>query len=182
VQLGARQPQQPKDDASPVGNLLLPEEDDDPFGVKGLADVRQVPQALLFTPGAQPHKLLGQVDGRLLLGIDHNPGRLVEPDADQLVDSRGHGGGKEHRLARLRNGRENLVQLVRETVLEHPVGFVEHQDLNRLNSKASRVPHVIDEATGRGNHHVRPQTQLALLHLQAEATNGETKLDVGVAG
>jgi hypothetical protein len=136
VQLRARQAQKTKDDARPVGVLLLPEEDNNTLRVQRLADVQQVSHALVLAPRPQPDELLRQRHDRLLLRINHNPGRRVHAHTDQRVDRRRHGGREEHRLSRLGQRREDLVELVGETILEHAIGLVENQDLHTVNGKA----------------------------------------------
>ena len=68
----------------------------------------------LHRPGHRPH------------GHSHGMGQIT---CGELFDIRRQGGGKQKRLPRLGQIRKNLVQLRGKPHVEHPVGFVQNEDI-----------------------------------------------------
>ena len=72
-------------------------------------------------------KLLDGVNGqRLGLNLDHL--RLIEVAVGELADRRRHRRTEERRLAAAWRARENLLNVLKETEVEHLVGLIEHDE------------------------------------------------------
>ena len=69
--------------------------------------------------------------GRALLGLDGDALRLVQVAFGDRRDAGRHGGGKERRLAGVWRGGENRFEVLGESHVEHLVGLVEDQHLER---------------------------------------------------
>lgn len=133
--------------------------------------MQQIAQPLVFATRAETDKLLGQgADGGFLL-VDHQPNRPVQADADEAVDTFSHGGAEEHGLARLRDGRDDLVEFVGEAVFEHSVRLVENEDLQCVDGEGGRVAHVVYEAARGGDDDVGSFFEQGFLFAEGEAAN-----------
>ena len=67
-----------------------------------------------------------------------------------------------------RQQREDLADVVDEAHVEHPVGFVEHQDLD-LAQVDRPLLHVVEQPAGRGDEDVDAAAQRVDLRLHADA-------------
>lgn len=124
------------------------------------------------------HELLYKPLGGASSRVDEQSHRLAQTETYQLLHVIRHCGREEHRLSSLGARLDNLVQLVRETVLEHTVRLVHDENLNVVQTERGTVARVVNQSTRRGNHHLRSESQLSLLRLERETTNTETETHV----
>ena len=91
----------------------------------------------------------------------------------QAARERFHGGregGREKQVLSLRGQQgEHAVQLVRKTQVEQTVGLVQHQQLHRREPQCV-VLHQVEQAPGRGDHHVGAAAQRHELRVDGHAT------------
>ncbi len=154
VEFGGFEAEEAEDDAHAVDFAFLAEEDDDFVGVDGLAEEDQVRESLVFSSGPESDELLDQVADGLLSCVYQQPHGPIEADTDEFVDRVRHGRGEKHRLSGLGDRGQDLVQLVRKPVFQHPVRLVQHEDLQGVDGETGRVAHVVDETPGGGDDHV----------------------------
>ncbi len=154
-------------------------EDDRRGGILELEDAAER-EALL----AARHDVGGLADlrhlaRRALLGLDRDALGLAQVAFGDGGDARRHRGGKERRLPRGRRGRENRLEVVGEAHVEHLVGFVEHEDLERREIERGAAQ-VIEGAAGRGHDDLDTAAQGAdlLIHRRAavERHHGQGRL------
>ncbi len=68
---------------------------------------------------------------------------------------------------------KNAPDIGQESHIEHPVGFIEHQDFNRIQVGCP-LPHQVQQATRAGNGNLGAGAQALNLRLRADATvNGQ---------
>jgi hypothetical protein len=100
--------------------------------------------------------------------LDAHPGRVAGVALDQVLDRARHRRREEQALPLLGHGLEDVLDVVAETHVEHPVGLVEHDDLQRVElQRAAR--HVVHDAARRADDDLRPGVQRAELPLVALA-------------
>ena len=61
----------------------------------------------------------------------HHTNGTLQARLNQAGDIRRNRGGKEQRLSLHRQRIKNLIDLWRKSHIEHTVGFIQHQNLNR---------------------------------------------------
>ena len=103
-------------------------------------------------------ELLDRVDRHVLRRKVHHLG-LAHVRAGQAFDRRGDGGAEQQRLAFLGAAAEDLFDIGPEADVEHPVGFVQHDDLNRPQVERAAADEV-DDAAGRADDDVGPALEL----------------------
>ena len=109
--------------------------------------------------------------------IDH---RIAEHLAGQRLDRRGHGGGEEHRLAARRQLLQDPAHVGQEAHVEHPVGLVDHQDLDAAQRRVGRA-HVVEQTAGRRDDHVDAPPEGLLLRPHADAAEDRRRRRARVA-
>jgi hypothetical protein len=159
--------------------LLLSEEDDDAFGVDLFANIHEICKSLVLLALPQSDELLRKTRDCVFLRVDHEAHWLVHTDANELVDRACHRSGEQHRLSRLGNGSQNLVQLAFESLLEHAISLVEYQNLQMLDLEGGSVVHVVDETTWSSNDYVGPCLEHCFLLARRKTTSEEGKCDIG---
>ena len=82
-----------------------------------------------------------------ILALDRHGLRIAGVAVDQLLDLTREGGREEDGLALLGGGVEDLLDVVAEAHVEHPVGLVEDRHLELVELEGSPLQ-VIDNATG----------------------------------
>ena len=95
----------------------------------------------------------------------HRVGQDLAREARDFVR---HGGGKQQRLAGLGQGRDDLSDVAHEAHVEHPVGLVEDEELDRLEPRAP-LAHEVEQAARRGDENVDAAAQGVDLRLLADA-------------
>ena len=120
---------------------------------------------------------LGQLAGRPLFGLDVDPHRFLQVPSGDRCDARRHGRGEQRRLPRLGGRREDRLEVFGEAHVEHLVGFVEHEHLERVEIQRT-APQVIERATRRRNDDVRasPQGANLLIHRRSAVTRDDGQL------
>ena len=90
---------------------------------------------------------------------------------------------KKQRLARLGHRRHDLADIVHKAHIEHPVGFIEDQEFDRIEPDMPLL-HEIEQPPGRRNQNVEPTNQRSDLRLLADTTedHGLTQREVLAVG
>ena len=162
---------------------FLPEEDDGAGVEEGACtQMEEIADAFSLATRSQADEFLGEGPDGLALGVDHQADGTVEPETDEGIDARGHGSGEEHRLAGAGDGCQNLVELIGESVVQHAVRFVEHEDLERVDGEVGGVAHVIDESAGSGDDDVWTLAEDDFLLAETKSADELTDGDVGEGG
>ena len=133
--------------------------------VVGLDQMRQ--QFALATAIDHQHALLDQFGGGIAAGHLDQLRRLQQPVGERL-DLVGEGGREQQVLPRPRQQRQHLADVVDEAHVEHPVGLVEHQDLD-LRQVDRALADVIQQPAGGRHQDVHPPLELTDLRLDADA-------------
>ena len=103
--------------------------------------------------------------------------RLVEELAGQFFNAFRVGGGKQQGLALVRALLRHEHHVVEETHVEHPVGLVEHQGIERIQIQAAALQ-VIQDAARRAHHDVGAMLQAGHLRSHGGAADQGEHLDV----
>jgi hypothetical protein len=96
--------------------------------------------------------------------LDLDGFRLVRVAFDQVADRLGYGRGEENGLPLVGSGGEDLFDVLAEAHVEHAVGLVEHDHLDRAELQGASI-HVIHDAAGRADHDLDTFFQLEKLAL-----------------
>ena len=83
---------------------------------------------------------------------------------DEPADRRREGGGEEHRLALGRGRGQELLEILAEAHVEHPIGLVEDEDLDSGEIEAAATEE-IDEPPWRADDDLRPPSQIGELSI-----------------
>jgi hypothetical protein len=167
---------QAKHDAHLMRQLLTAQEYYHLALERPLAQRHEQRRPFVLLPGLDANKLLHKPRRRRALGIDEEPHGLVQRHLDELIDGVGHCRGEEHRLARGGAGLDDLVKLVGKTVGQHPVGFVEDEDVDGVEVERWGVADVVDETTGCSDDDVWTSAQSHFLRLERKTACVENKL------
>ena len=117
--------------------------------------VQQVMQERLLVGFGDADGLLRDGRGRVA-SLAHLDGLgLVQDAPREGLDGRRHGRREQHRLALLWHGRHNPAHVLDETHVEHPVGLVEHQDVDPRQVE-SALAQKVQEPARRGDYNVDP--------------------------
>ena len=104
-------------------------------------------------------------DGHLLRGV-----QVLGGDA---ADGRGHGGGEQRGLLRVRGGGEDAVHLLREAHAQHLVRLVQHEGL-QVGEVQRAALEVVDHAARRADDDLRAPAQARQLRaVRGAAVHGE---------
>ena len=103
------------------------------------------------------------------LGLD--PRRRLRVGAGELADLAVERRREEHRLALAREPLDDPVDLRLEAHVEHPVGLVEDEDLDRVERDEPAVDQVLETA-GRGDDHVGVAGEVRLRPERDTAVDG----------
>ena len=129
-------------------------------------------------------EVVGVVDvlGAFVARADDDFLVVVEVGEGDALDFLAHGGGEEEGVALGGNARQDCVNALRETHVEHLVGLVEDHVLDVLEAGHTAV-HQVDEAARRGHNHLHAAAQGAYLALDARtAIDGQHVEAINVAG
>ena len=107
------------------------------------------------------HALLDR-ERRAAVGLDVDAHGIAHEARGQPGDRAVERRGEQHRLARFRSEQRDALDVVDEAHVEHPVGFVEHEHLERRQVDAAALE-MIDEAAGRRDDDVGAARELAVL-------------------
>ena len=123
-------------------------------------------QALLF---GHLDEDLADLRGRRRL-LQRHLLRFAHEGCGQLADAFRVGGRKEQRLPVAGAGPGHGGDVVEEAHVQHAVGFVQHQGVQRLQVQAATLQ-VVHQAARGAHHHVRAMLQaLSLIHISRSAT------------
>ena len=106
--------------------------------------------------------------------------RIGQQLAHQLFDIGRHGGGETQGLALLRGERDDLLDVADEAHIEHSVGLVEHQHLDRVESDMALLDQIEQAARG-GDENVDAAHQRIDLRLLADAAEHQGVLQPEMA-
>lgn len=157
-------------DAHLVGQFFAAQENYDIRLESPLAQCDKQCGSLGFLSSADSNELLYKTASGTTLRVHKKPHRLVQRHFNQLVHRVRHGGGKQHSLARSGTRLDDFSQFICETIGEHPVSFIQDQDVESIQREGGRVVNVVDESTRSRDHDVRTTTQSNFLGLDRQAT------------
>ena len=120
---------------------------------------------------------LGHAFSRRGVRRHHHVNGAVQTRLDQACDIRRERGGKEQRLSLQRQCVENLIDLWSESHVEHTVGFIEYQDLDREQIDRP-IPHMVQQTPRSGNDDIRPLAQSSDLRLHIASSDDDRGRDV----
>jgi len=120
--------------------------------------------------------------GRGLGGtVDGDGDRVDQQRARQRDDRRRQRRREQQRLALLRQALEDAADGGQEAHVEHPVGLVEHQDLDGVEPGV-RVLQVVEQTSRRRHQHVDAGAQCAGLRTHRDAAHDARRPDAGAGG
>ncbi len=149
-----------------VGAVLRPGKHDHP--ARRLLTQELHEQGLLL-PLRHEHDRLGHRLGRRRSRCGPHLERAAEHRIGEVADLGGKRGGEEERLAVAGQLAHDLADVVNEAHVEHPVGLIEHQELDRADVDEPLADE-IEQPAGRGHEHVHAVLHGAGLRLLADAT------------
>ena len=126
------------------------------------------------------HPLLDTLDRRCDRRHGHR-GRIAQHLLGELCDGAGHRCGEEQRLPLRRKLCDDLADVVDETHVEHPVGFIEHQMLDIAQPQRIAAEEV-EQASRRGDQHIDAVEQGAHLCAHGYAADHERRVDIEGGG
>ena len=85
--------------------------------------------------------------------------RLIQDVQGQLLHLGGHGGGKEQRLPPLGQRPDHLAHVVDKAHVQHPVGLVQHENLQLVQANEPLAHQVVEAARG-GHQDIHPPLEL----------------------
>ena len=110
---------------------------------------------------------------------DFDAHRIVQERIGEAGDFRRHGRREEQRLARERHQLADALDVRDEAHVEHPVGFVDDQDLDRVQEQAAALGE-IEQASGGRDDDVGAARDLGLLIAERDAADQERKVQLVV--
>ena len=145
--------------------------------VLGAGEDQHAPHVVAFQESLQErllHLARDVVDALLDLGSrachrrHFHAHRIGEERVRQVADLLRHGGREEHGLALLRHHARNGADRLDEAHVQHPVGLVEHQDVD-VGEVAVALLDQVEQAAGRGHHDVDAAAQRVHLRVLPDA-------------
>ena len=106
--------------------------------------------------------------GRRRRGLDAL--RMVQELAGETLDFGRHGGGEKQRLSGDRQQLADSLDIRNEAHVEHPVGLVDHQDLDGVEQQLAAAD-VVEEPARRGDHDIGAAVDLAILIVERHAAD-----------
>src|SRR5690606_964610 len=89
---------------------------------------------------------------------DFDANRVNEDALGEILNVLGHGGRKQQRLPFGGQGLNHPAHIMDKTHVEHPVSFVEHENLDSFEIDSPLV-HQVKQATGRGDKNIHATAQ-----------------------
>ena len=154
-------------------------EDDRVLEIIGAANDAPQGRALLFRRSARRHERLGDVLGGRGGARDFDAHRIVEEGVREAGDFWRHGRREEQRLARERHELADALDVRNEAHVEHSVGFVDDQDLDRVQEQAAASGE-IEQASGCCDDHVGAARDLGFLIAERDAANQKREVQLVV--
>ena len=120
------------------------------------------------------HVLLGAGSrGRLVVAFGPDVGRAPHVTARERDDVPGHGRGEQHRLPAVRGEPDNPLHVRQEAEVEHLVGLVEHQGLDRAEVKVAALGQIKQPARSADDDVDAGGQRVDLRLVGPAAVNGE---------
>ncbi len=122
---------------------------------------------------------LRDVRVRRVAARDFDRLRVAQVGRRELLDFAREGGREQQRLALLRQQVQDALQIRQEAHVEHPVGFVEHEDLHLAEIRRLLL-HVVEQAARRRDDDVDTALERIDLRIDADAAehHGRAQLHV----
>ena len=151
-------------------------EDDGVLEALGAAD--QMPQrgALRLRGDARLHQRLGDVGRRGSRPRDFDANRVLQELLGEPGDFRRHGRGEEQRLPGEGDQLADAFDVGDEAHVEHPVGFVDHQDFDGVEQDFSALGEV-QQSARRGDQHVSAAHDLGFLIAKRNAADQQRDIE-----
>ena len=111
---------------------------------------------------------------------DRDAGGIAQHRFREVRDVLRHGGREEQRLPLDRQLADDFADVVDEAHVEHAVGFVEHQELDRAEPQRVALDH-IEQAAGGGDHDFDALHDRTDLAAHRHAADGERRGQADVA-
>ncbi len=160
-----------------VGAMLRPREDEHRVHLRPLQQLGEECALPLARHGID--RVRHRVD-RLRAETDLNDERLAKIFAGERFDFGRHRRAEEQRLTVGRNVAHDLVDLRRESHVEHPVGLVEDQHFEIVEHQVLSLE-VVDQAAWRRDYDVDPAAKRRLLGSKRDATEDLRDPEAAVA-
>ncbi len=162
-------------------DVALAVAEDDGVVERGLGLADQAAQRLALGPviGGNFHNFLGDIGGRGGGTRNFDTGGIVEELVGEALDLRRHGGGVEQGLAGERQELADALHVRNEAHVQHPVGFVDHQDID-LGQHQPPALEMVEQAARRGNQHIDAAIQLLGLIVHRDAANEKRVAELGI--
>ena len=114
----------------------------------------------------------------LVHGLHFHGLRLAHELRRDLGNAFRVGGREQQGLSLGRALLNQLLHVVEEAHVQHAVGFIQHQGLDGIQAQVA-ARQMVEDATRRPHHHMRPVLQALLLTAQSHATAQGDHFDVG---
>ena len=152
-----------------VGAVLGAAEDDDGVIVDSFEQLEQ--QVGLLRVGHGINHML-DVLGRRATRADLNGLRLLHRPVDLRLDFGRNGGGKQGGVPLARAFLDDAPHVGQETHVKHAVSFIQHEELNAVESAAALL-HEVQQPARRGNQHVQSVAQGIFLQAVTDAAEND---------
>ncbi|EKD35722.1 MAG: hypothetical protein ACD_75C01808G0009 [uncultured bacterium] len=123
-------------------------------------------------------KDMGDSRGRQVV-VDLHGRRVYQELLGQMTDFVGHGGGKNQRLAFSRHQLDDPSNIRQEALVEHMVGFIQHQYLNGAETERLIIDQV-EQATRTGDDYLHSGPQGSDLRSFAHSTINDDAVQTGL--
>jgi len=160
----------------PVRAMLGSHEHQHLAPIVGLDQMRE--QVALLVGLHRVHHLRHQL-GRRVAARDLDGQRVLHERGGELADLLREGRREEQVLALRRKQREDAPDVVDESHVEHPVAFVEHQDLH-LAQVDRLLLHMVEQPARRSDQDVHAAAQRVDLRLHADPAVHQGRFQVHV--
>ena len=112
-------------------------------------------------------------------GIDADAGGIAQDGLRELDDARRERGGEEQRLAVGRKQRDDAFHIAGEAHVEHPVHFIEHEELDAGEIHGALFDQV-EQTSGSRHQHVHAAAHRGNLGILADAAVNQRLLEADV--
>ena len=110
---------------------------------------------------------------------DLDPHGILEKGIDEPLDFRWHRGREEQRLAPRRQHLTDLLDVGNEAHIEHPVGLVDHQDLDAHQHDPATLQ-MIEQTAGRRNQYIDATIEFLDLFVHRHAADQQRGVEAVV--
>ena len=161
----------------PVGAVLRPAENQHRIEIHALQQLKHQVGFLLVGNGI--NDVLDRL-GRRPARADFDRLRVFHRPLDECFDLRRNGGGKQGRMALARAFLNDAAHVRQKAHVQHPVGLVEHEELDLVQAQRAAFQ-MVQQASRRRGHHVRARAQFVHLPAVADSAINDGDLQIGKA-